>query len=59
MILSEMNGATSVEDLLVLTLEALRDVKAGMRPVFGQERIAVSAGRFLETLLGNESRETR
>jgi len=58
MILNEMNGAASVEDVLALTLEALRDAKARMRPVFGQERIAASAGRFLETLLGNEPRKT-
>lgn len=58
MILNEMNGTASVEDVLALTLEALRDAKARMRPVFGQERIAASAGRFLETLLGNEPRKT-
>lgn len=29
-----------------------------MRPVFGQERIAASAGRSLETLLSNEPRRT-
>lgn len=58
MILNEMNGTASVEDVLALTLDALRDVKARMRPVFGQERIAASAGRFLETLLGNEPRKT-
>lgn len=32
MILNEMNGAASVEDILTLTLEALRDAKARMRP---------------------------
>ena len=58
MILNEMNGTASVEDVLALTLEALRDAKARMRPVFGQERIAASAGRFLKTLLGNEPRKT-
>lgn len=58
MIQKEMNGAASVEDVLALTLEALRDAKGRMRPVFGQERVAVSAGRFLETLLGNEPRKT-
>ncbi|MQR99270.1 IS701 family transposase [Gluconobacter aidae] len=58
MILNEMNGTASVEDVLTLTLDALRDVKARLRPVFGQERIAASAGRFLETLLGNEPRKT-
>lgn len=58
MILNDTNGTASVEDVLALTLEALRDAKARMRPVFGQERIAASAGRFLETLLGNEPRKT-
>lgn len=58
MIQNEMNVTASVEDVLALTLNALRDAKARMRPVFGQERIAVSAGRFLETLLGNEPRKT-
>jgi len=58
MILNEMNGTASVEDVLALTLDALRDVKARMRPVFGLARIAASAGRFLETLLGNEPRKT-
>ena len=58
MIWKEMNGTASVEDVLGLTPEELRDAKARMRPVFGQERIAASAGRFLETLLGNEPRKT-
>lgn len=58
MILNEMKGTALVEDVLALTLEALRDAKARMRPVFGQERIAASAGRFLETLVGNEPRKT-
>jgi len=58
MILNEMNGAASIEDVLALTVEALRDAKARMRPVFGRERIAASAGRFLETLLGNKPRKT-
>ncbi|KXV36255.1 transposase [Gluconobacter thailandicus] len=58
MIQNEMNSTASVEDVLTLTLEALRDTKARMRPVFGQERIAASAGRFLETLLSNEPRKT-
>ncbi|GAC88994.1 transposase IS701 [Gluconobacter thailandicus F149-1 = NBRC 100600] len=58
MIQNEMNSTASVEDVLTLTLEALRDTKARMRPVFGQERIAASAGRFLEMLLSNEPRKT-
>jgi len=58
MILTEMNGRASAENVLALTLDALRDVKVRIRPVFGYERIAVSAGRSLETLLGNEPRKT-
>ncbi len=58
MLQNEMNSTASVEDVLTLTREALRDTKARMRPVFGQERIAAAAGRFLETLLSNEPRKT-
>jgi SRSO17 transposase len=52
-----MAGA-SVETTLELWASSLRDVKARMRPLFGQERVAVSAGRFLDGLLGNEPRKT-
>ncbi|MGH7111036.1 MAG: IS701 family transposase, partial [Stellaceae bacterium] len=48
--------------LIETTLEpwasALREVKARMRPLFTQERVAVSAGLFLDSLLGNEPRKT-
>lgn len=38
---------------------SLRDVKVRIRPLFTQERVAVSANAFLEGLLGGERRKTR
>jgi SRSO17 transposase len=52
-----MAGA-SIETTLELWASSLRDVKARMRPLFTQERVAVSAGAFLDGLLGNEQRKT-
>ena len=52
-----MAGA-SVETTLKLWASSLRDVKARMRPLFSQERVAASAGQFLDGLLGNEPRKT-
>src|ERR1700686_641426 len=37
---------------------SLRDVKARIRLLFTQERVAASAGDFLDALLGNERRKT-
>src|SRR5579875_3334765 len=54
---SWMAGA-SIETTLELWAASLRDVKARMRPVFGQDRMAASAGLFLDGLLGEESRKT-
>ncbi|MBD3773179.1 MAG: IS701 family transposase [Rhodobacteraceae bacterium] len=54
---SWMTGA-SVEATLELWASSLRDVKARMRPLFTQERVAVSAGLFLDGLLGEERRKT-
>src|SRR4249920_3862403 len=51
-----MAGA-SVETTLELWASSLRDVKARIRPLFSQERVAVSAGKFLDGLLGNEPRK--
>src|SRR5512144_1709315 len=48
----------SVETTLELWASSLRDVKARIRPLFSQERVAVSAGKFLDGLLGNEPRKT-
>ncbi len=52
-----MAGA-SIETTLELWASSLRDVKGRMRPLFGQERVAASAGQFLDGLLGNEPRKT-
>src|SRR6188768_216624 len=52
-----MSGA-SVEETLELWAASLREVKARMRPLFTQERVAASAGLFLNGLLGEERRKT-
>lgn len=52
-----MTGA-SIEPTLELWASSLRDVKARMRGLFGQERVAASAGLFLDGLLGDERRKT-
>jgi SRSO17 transposase len=52
-----MAGA-SIEATLELWASSLRDVKERMRPLFTQERVAASAGAFLDGLLGNERRKT-
>src|SRR6202166_1746242 len=54
---SWMTGA-SIETTLELWASSLRDVKGRMRPLFTQERVAASAGRFLDGLLGAERRKT-
>ena len=52
-----MTGA-SIEKTLELWASSLRDVKARMRGLFTQERVAASAGLFLDGLLGEERRKT-
>jgi SRSO17 transposase len=52
-----MSGA-SIEETLELWAASLREVKARMRPLFTQERVAASAGLFLDGLLGAERRKT-
>jgi SRSO17 transposase len=52
-----MSGA-SIEETLELWAASLREVKARMRPLFTQERVAMSAGLFLDGLLGEERRKT-
>ena len=52
-----MSGA-SIETTLELWASSLRDVKRRMRPLFTQERVALSAENFLEGLLGEERRKT-
>src|ERR1700675_18487 len=54
---SWMTGA-SIEATLELWASSLRDVKGRMRPLFTQERVAASAGSFLDGLLGAERRKT-
>jgi SRSO17 transposase len=52
-----MSGA-SFEATLELWALSLRDVKALIRPLFTQARVAQSAGLFLDGLLGPERRKT-
>jgi SRSO17 transposase len=52
-----MSGG-SIEVTLELWASSLRDVKARLRPVFSQERMAVNAGLFLDGLLSEERRKT-
>jgi len=52
-----MTGA-SIEPTLELWASSLRDVKVRMRGLFTQERVAVSAGLFLDGLLSDERRKT-
>ena len=52
-----MSGA-SIETTLELWASSLRDVKARIRQLFTQERVAASAGLFLDGLLGDERRKT-
>src|SRR5258706_11219792 len=47
-----MAGA-SIETTLELWASSLRNVKVRMRPLFTQERVAASAGLFLDGLLGS------
>jgi SRSO17 transposase len=58
MIRDLMIGGVSVEDTLTLWASSLRDAKQRIRPLFTQERVAASAGQFLDGLLGNEPRKT-
>jgi SRSO17 transposase len=51
-------GGASIEATLELWASSLRDVKARMRPLFTQERVAASAGQLLDGLLGEERRKT-
>ena len=48
----------SVEATLELWASSLRDIKKRIRPLFQQERMAASAGLFLDALLGPERRKT-
>jgi len=48
----------SIEATLQAWASSLRDVKGRIRPLFQQERMAASAGLFLDALLGPERRKT-
>ncbi len=52
-----MSGA-SIETTLELWASSLSDVKARIRLLFTQDRVAASAGQFLDGLLGPERRKT-
>ena len=51
-------ASASFEAALELWASSLREAKARMRPLFRQERMARSAGLFLDGLLGPERRKT-
>jgi SRSO17 transposase len=51
-------AGVAVEDALELWACSLREVKRRIRPLFTQERVAVSAGLFLDGLFGPERRKT-
>jgi len=53
-----MTGGGSIEDTLALWAAGLREVKRRIRLLFTQDRVATSAGQFLDALLGNEPRKT-
>ena len=58
MIRASWTTGTSIEATLELWASSLREVKGRMRPLFTQDRIAASAGAFLDGLLGAERRKT-
>ena len=58
MIRASGTSGTLIEATLELWVSPLREVKGRMRPLFTQERVAVSAGAFLDGLLGAERRKT-
>jgi SRSO17 transposase len=48
----------SIETTLELWASSLREVKGRIRSLFTQDRVAASAGLFLDALLGDERRKT-
>jgi len=58
MIRDLMIGGASVENTLTLWASLLREAKQRIRPLFAQDRVAISAGQFLDELLRNEPRKT-
>ena len=51
-------STASLEATLALWASSLREVKTRIRPLFTQDRVASSAGAFLDGLLGPERRKT-
>src|SRR6476469_6641892 len=51
-------AGVAIEDALELWACSLREVKRRIRPLFTQDRVAASAGLFLDGLLGPERRKT-
>src|SRR3982751_4584228 len=51
-------AGVAIENALELWAVSLREVKRPIRPLFTQERVAISAGLFLDGLLGSEQRKT-
>src|SRR6201999_2767361 len=58
MIRRSWTQAASIEETLALWAASLREVKKRIRPLFSQERVAASAGLFLDGVLGDERRKT-
>jgi SRSO17 transposase len=54
----ELVSGASIETTLELWASSLREVKARLCPLFSQDRVAASAGQFLDGLLGPERRKT-
>src|SRR3954466_14438136 len=54
----ELVSGASIETTLELWASSLRAAKARIRPLFTQDRVAASAGQFLDGLLGPERRKT-
>ena len=50
-------AVASIEATLELRASSLRDVKGRIRPLFTRERVAASAGAFLDGLLGDERQD--
>src|SRR3954447_3378656 len=58
MVRRSRGAGVAVEDALELWASSPREVERRMRPLFTRERVAVSAGLFLDGLLGPERRKT-
>src|SRR5919199_3300449 len=54
----ELVSGASIEATLELWASSLRDAKARIRLLFTQDRVAASAGQFLDGVLGPERRKT-